>query len=473
MITIRRFVYGIAGTLLASTLIATPAQAAEPPLRLVAGAPAVTVDRFSEPGQPVFLNFDLGTHLVAGQSPFEVKAQRKSYHDPIVATVKNKKLPAGLVTDLSGLTKFLHITLTDPAGKVVYDKDQTFCPNSEQGNWVRPDAPDTSPYPKSCGANPFTVGQLWGLQAGWSTPTADFFNAYQQIDIPEGKYTAKVSVTQAYLAALGIPAGQASATLDVTVKNVGGHPQRSPKAGKLAAAASRPTGAPSVPKGPKPDLRSLPAWAINTEHADGKDALQFAANVWNAGPSPLVLDGFRRTGEDLMDAYQYFYDDKGKQVGYAPTGTMEWDAREGHTHWHFRDFATYRLLNADQSVAVRSGKEAFCLANTDGINHLVKNANLNPGNHDLHTACGTHTALSVRQVLAVGWGDTYIRVPGQEFDLTGVPNGTYYIQVLANPEKKLYESDTTNNSSLRKVVIGGVPGARTVQVPPYELIDAP
>ena len=26
-----------------------------------------------------------------------------------------------------------------------------------------------------------------------------------------------------------------------------------------------------------------------------------------------------------MDAYQYFFDANGKQVGYTPAGTMEWD----------------------------------------------------------------------------------------------------------------------------------------------------
>jgi hypothetical protein len=41
------------------------------------------------------------------------------------------------------------------------------------------------------------------------------------------------------------------------------------------------------------------------------------------------LTGFRQPGKDLMDAYQYFYDASGKQVGYQKTGTMEWDARDG------------------------------------------------------------------------------------------------------------------------------------------------
>ncbi|MFE3828971.1 lysyl oxidase family protein [Streptomyces sp. NPDC059092] len=247
----------------------------------------------------------------------------------------------------------------------------------------------------------------------------------------------------------------------------------------LKAAAQRPTGRASVPDVPKPDLRALPAWDIaitDGEDGDiaGKDYLAFSANVWNAGPAPLVVDGFRSPGKDLMDAYQYFYDADGKQVGYSPSGTMEWDARVGHEHWHFTDFASYRLLGADQKEVVRSGKEAFCLANTDAIDYTVKNANWAPNNTDLSTACGEQNSISVREVLDVGSGDTYTQYrPGQSFEITDLPNGTYYIEVLANPENRLHETDLSNNVALRKVVLSGKPGARKVTVPPHHLVTAP
>ncbi|MEV7995758.1 lysyl oxidase family protein [Streptomyces sp. NPDC086077] len=259
-----------------------------------------------------------------------------------------------------------------------------------------------------------------------------------------------------------------------------GHTDGSRVAPALRPNAERPTGRAGVPADvPKPDLRSLPAWDIaitDGEDGDvpGKDYLAFSANVWNAGPAPLVVDGFRSPGADLMDAYQYFYDANGKQIGYTPTGTMEWDPRVGHEHWHFTDFASYRLLSADQTKEVRSGKEAFCLANTDAVDYTVKNANWHPYNTDLSTACGQQNSISVREVLDVGSGDTYTQYrPGQSFDITDLPNGTYHIQVIANPEKRLKETNLGNNVALRKVVLGGEPGARTVKVPPHHLIDAP
>ncbi|MFJ1808821.1 MULTISPECIES: lysyl oxidase family protein [unclassified Streptomyces] len=259
-----------------------------------------------------------------------------------------------------------------------------------------------------------------------------------------------------------------------------GHTDGSRIAPALKSATQRPTGRAGAPANvPKPDLRSLPAWDIavtDGEDGDvaGKDYLAFSANVWNAGPAPLVVDGFRKPGADLMDSYQYFYDAKGKQVGYAPAGTMEWDPRVGHEHWHFTDFASYRLLAADQKEIVKSGKEAFCLANTDAIDYTVKNANWHPFNTDLSTACGQQNSISVREVLDVGSGDTYTQYrPGQSFDITDLPNGTYYIQVIANPANRLQETSTKNNVSLRKVVLGGTVGARTVSVPPVDLVNAP
>jgi len=83
--------------------------------------------------------------------------------------------------------------------------------------------------------------------------------------------------------------------------------------------------------------------------------------------------------------------------------------------------------------------------------------------------------MAIRETLDVGWGDTYAQyVPGQSFDITDLPDGTYYIQVVANPDRRLYERSTRNNVSYRKVVLGtAVGGARTVTVPPHYGVDAP
>ena len=72
----------------------------------------------------------------------------------------------------------------------------------------------------------------------------------------------------------------------------------------------------------------------------------------------------------------------------------------------------------------------------------------------------------------MGWGDEYDQVtPGQELDISSVPNGTYRIEITADPEHKLLETTRDNNVSYRTVVIGGVPGARTATAPPVDGVD--
>jgi hypothetical protein len=78
----------------------------------------------------------------------------------------------------------------------------------------------------------------------------------------------------------------------------------------------------------------------------------------------------------------------------------------------------------------------------------------------------------VRETLPLGWGDTYLQnVGGQALNITGLPNGTYYVSVEVNPLGLLYEQSTSNDTALRRVIIMGHPGHRTVCVPAINGVD--
>jgi len=486
------------------------AATAPPPLSFVVATPNVTAERYTD-GENVYLFLDLGVNVIAGQDPFEIRAARKSYADPIVAQQigkkKNTTLPAGMITDFTGLKNFASITVKDQAGATVKSYQTNFCPNSYDSARTRPDAPASTPYPRGCnGDNPFTLGAVWGIQAGWNATVSSQPNI-ENFDIPVGDYSVAVAVNPMFAdyfkikngtaqlnlkvvdgdrgKGLGLAAARKAqaleAGLSVETKAENGHGDHNGYLPSLRPPAKVPATLKAAPKaGPRPDLRSLPAWGIaleegtneETGETDGKWYVNFGATVWNAGTSPLLVDGFRQTGTELMDAYQYFFDAKGNQVGSVPAGTMQWDNRDGHKHWHFTDFAQYNLLSADKKLAVRSGKEAFCLANTDAVDYTIPNAKWRPENTDLSTSCGGNTAVAVREVLDIGNGDTYSQYrPGQSFEVTDLPNGTYYIEVKANPANKLAETSTTNNTALREIQLGGTPGARTLTVPPVNAID--
>ena len=222
-----------------------------------------------------------------------------------------------------------------------------------------------------------------------------------------------------------------------------------------------------------PDLIPLPAWGIGIETIRHRDYLDFGATVWNAGPAPMVVEGFRQQGTAVMDAWEYFFDPDGTVVGRASAGTLLYDARPGHEHWHFQQFAQYQLLDADKTHIVDSDKEGFCLAPTDAIDLAVPGATWNPGQLGFgYSVCGSQNSIWTRETLPAGWGDTYFQgLPGQSFDITDLPNGTYWIAVRANPTGELYERSTSNNVRYRRIVLGGRPEHRKVWVPPWHGID--
>jgi len=153
-------------------------------------------------------------------------------------------------------------------------------------------------------------------------------------------------------------------------------------------------------------------------------------------------------------------------------GTLEFDTRPAHQHWHFEQFARYRLLDGDKAVAVRSHKQSFCIAPTDPIDLTIPGAEMRPEFFGFLQNCGTPTSVWVHERMAQGWGDTYLQdVAGQAFDITDVPNGTYFVSVEVNPLGLLYEQNPDNDVALRRIVLQGRPGNRRLCVPPINGVD--
>lgn len=422
----------------------------------------------------------------ANGEAFEIRANRPTYHDPITTTwVRGEDtvtLPEGSTVDWQrGLRKFVTVTVTRRNGTPVKTWKTDVCLNTYEQQRVSPDADPRSPYPREgCPFNPFTVGSVQGIQADW----ANIVDTYRGPGrtIKPGTYKLEMEISPSYVAALGIAPEDASDVAKLTILKKGEEcrgcraplDERSDQSrdSDLTEPAAEEPGARSggdTDSGPRPDLRSLPAFGIQL-NKDGS-ALRFGANVWNAGDSPLVVDGFREDDEEHMDAYQYFFDTEGNQVGYEYVGELHY--HEGnHHHWHFEDFARYTLVDKDRNDVVRSAKQSFCLANTDAVDYTVPGADWNPGNTDLATACGDSSTLSLREVLAAGSGDTYYQFrTGQAFKIANLPNGVYYIKIEANPSGRLIEQDKANNISYRKVILKGKGTKRRVVVPQVGVIN--
>lgn len=446
-----------------------------------AAAAPVSPLRLRAPRRAVLYRYDgwldgsLGLRLQAQGAPFELWSNRPSYDVPIRTEWRSATgpvvLPEGQMPDFSGLPSFLRLIVRDSDGRVVRQRRLGVCLNAWETQRVEPAAPARSPYPFDCPWNPYTLGSVQGIQEGWAS---SLFPWGLPFALRNGRYTVTARITAEYARMFGIATADSERVFRLRIVEGEQFQGRREPRGRPAPrpAASEPTqDQAGAVVGPVPDLRSLPAFGIGLS-PNGR-FLRFAATTWNAGTSPLVVDGFRDdTGEDTMDAYQYFYDADGEQTGYQRVGTMQWHAASSHDHWHFLDFARYTLLNADRTEVVRSRKQSWCLANTDAVDYTVPGADWQPENTDLDSSCGGIEALSVRQVLSRGSGDTYAQyTAGQALRVDDLPNGTYYLQVTANPRGRLVEADTTNNVSLRKLYLRGRPGNRRVVVPQVGIID--
>jgi hypothetical protein len=476
-----------------------PASAGSPPsLKLISVQPNVTILRHKST-YPIPV--DPAIYVEAINGNFEVRATRPDYDTPISLAQWIDggntiiPLPSSMDDGWNGFADFLsfHTTKT-VSGDVVSDATNTFCPATYRQRIDDATAVQVDPYPTyGCGSwNPFTIGSVWGIPEGWGVGAAGasygygyyygYYGGYgssggTSFKGPDGLYTTDVSIGAPYVSAFGISPADSTVTVHLTVQT---RASCSNICVRTSGAASRAAPAPQEPA-PKvpidtnpqpatlPDLQALPSESMYVRHdrRTGHDFLSFQATVWNDGPADMVVEGFRQPAQALMDGYQYFYLN-GVAVGRAPVGQLEYDPRPGHQHWHFKQFAEYSLLNATMTKQIISTKEAFCLAPTDPINLAGPGAQWQPNSIGLGTACGNVNSIWTRETLDAGWGDTYGQyLPGQAFNITHLPNGHYFVKIQANPDGLLYERDTTNNTSLREIVLKGKPGHRQVVVLPY------
>jgi hypothetical protein len=441
-------------------------------IKLIATTTEITATARSGGG----VSLDPGVWIGAVGGDFQIRLSRADLRSEITAAQtasdgsQIQPIPAEDLAGWDGLARFLHVSVLDAGGHSVFRSVIGFCPNA----WERDRIDDTGPieptYPEWCGGGPFTVGTVWGIDEGWAMDPLQWFGLRTGA-IDPGTYTLRVWIDPHYASLFQIAAGDDEVDLTLRVRR----PRR--------AAAERPTvgGSSSLsasvpvivpPADSVPDLAALPAWGMRTMHRGERDFLAFGATVWNTGPSPMIVEGYRRTGEPTMDGWQYFTDPSGDVIGKADVGTLEYDARPGHEHWHFEQFATYSLTDVSKTEIVRSEKVSFCLAPTDPIDLLADGAEWRPYLTGLGSACGEPDSLWTRESLPVGWGDTYFQwLPGQSFDITDVPNGRYYVRVGVNPLGALFDGSSANDVSYRRIRLRGRPGHRWVIVPPYQGVD--
>ena len=314
-----------------------------------------------------------------------------------------------------------------------------------------------------------TKGSVWGIDEAWAVSPSVRLRPY--FDADRRHYTMRAWIDPAWTDALGIAPGGRRVVRRHQVTDAGSTGVPTPL---RAAPFDR---GPSVATVTNPDPRepSRPRRAARLGHRHlsparpGLPHLQRDRVERRSGhhgrrgvPRP------RRTDDGRLSVLP-----RRRRAGRASSDRTDRVPPE-HQHWHFRQFTEYSILDADSGQIAISGKESWCLANTDAIDLSVPNANWAGYGSDVFTMCGGGPgALWIREVLDVGWGDTYSQyIAGQAFDITDLPNGDYYIRVRGEPARvDVRDHHATTTCRIGSCKLRARPGDRRVVVPPWHGID--
>lgn len=168
--------------------------------------------------------------------------------------------------------------------------------------------------------------------------------------------------------------------------------------------------------------------------------LRLTSAIANIGDGALELRGGATIG-GVQEVYQRIFDTDGSYTDVL-AGTFIYHLE--HDHIHFEEFAEFRLraVTADGGVGgiVADGdKVSFCLLD-------VERYGTQGTDIPHYLSCGQVQGISV------GWADVYDRgLPGQSIEITNVPDGEYWLEVVADPFNRIIESDETNNVTRIKI----------------------
>jgi hypothetical protein len=191
-----------------------------------------------------------------------------------------------------------------------------------------------------------------------------------------------------------------------------------------------------VATGPLPDLSvdvedQRASWIVDQQFFAPDHCAVFEGCV--AAPGNRTLLKFNTTTPNLGPGDLFLGD---------PRNNPEMIYSECHQHYHFEDYADYRLFDMQGNLVARGHKQAFCLVDLwrppDSTGPRLPN----------FPDCGF-------QGISAGWADVYDRdLDCQWIDVTGVPNGRYILEVHVNPARVLRETNYANNVARTEVCLG-------------------
>jgi len=185
--------------------------------------------------------------------------------------------------------------------------------------------------------------------------------------------------------------------------------------------------------------------------------LRFSHVTWNAGAGPLEIrpsyDPSTGVSQGFQRLYTYTTGNTLQSVQDVPIADpMVYVPALAAYKFPLSTFGLYAVApdGSVGSLVAPSPKTDFCIAEdffVGGLPNTPATAFYDPLN------CGTPTGVLG---LSVGWGDKYDYTDaGENIDITNVPDGTYWLRAIADPDHQLQESDTSNNITDTRLTISG------------------
>src|SRR5215472_6213550 len=208
-----------------------------------------------------------------------------------------------------------------------------------------------------------------------------------------------------------------------------------------------------------PDLQvQVPAADFSIGHpTSATRELRYTHLTWNAGSGPFELRPSYDPSTGIAQPAQALYTSNGSGGWtFASSTPVEWPMAYDPALAKYRfPLASFQLraLASDGSVGAQvaaSPKDEFCMTEdtfVGGVPNTPGTPNYPPDN------CGLPTGTLG---IDVGWADKYDETdPGQAISLTNVPDGTYWLRAMADPERLLAQSDRSNDITDTEITIAG------------------
>jgi hypothetical protein len=206
-----------------------------------------------------------------------------------------------------------------------------------------------------------------------------------------------------------------------------------------------------------PDLSDIiPVGGISVVQTSNGKQFQYTHDTFNGGPGPLVIQPVYNPSSGTYQGTQYIYSRSSSGVWTITqqipvAGAFIFDSDHGHFHFPFTTYGLYAVASnggIGAPVAL-SGKISFCINDSFIYDSSLPNA----GQIGNLGSCNDPTTL---RGLNIGAVDEYDQTdPGQSISLTGVPDGTYWLKALVDPDNFFAEKDKTNNETDVKLTISG------------------